>query len=119
MKKETEEKQRDSKRGNHEGKQNKCCLERGRREGRKQEEGRGEGAGWGKEREGLRVETQPPCEWKSTGTETRRVETGNAGEKQRKTREKQAKNVTFQWNLETAQAVQIRRLLTFKRIDSA
>lgn len=40
-------------------------------------------------------------------------------EKQRKKREKQAKNVTFQQNLATAQVVQIRKLVAFERIDSA
>lgn len=40
-------------------------------------------------------------------------------EKQRERQEKPAKIVTFQWNLATAQAIQIRRLLAFQRIDSA
>ena len=40
-------------------------------------------------------------------------------EKQRKRGEKPAKIVTFQWNLATAQATQIRRRLAFESIDSA
>lgn len=52
-------------------------------------------------------------------TQGHREQSENDKEKQRKKREKQAKNVTLQRNLETAQAIQIRRLLAVKRIDSA
>lgn len=86
--------------------------------------GRGAEGHWGLEGDRLRKpenrRRKRLCLSGREHTQGYREQSENDKEKQRKKREKQAKNVTLQWNLETAQAIQIiRRLLAFKRIDSA
>lgn len=77
---------------------------------------RGKGTDSGRQRMNGKKKTLP--EWKDH-TQRDGQQRQNDPEKQRKRREKPAKIVTFQWNLATAQATQIRRLLAFERIDSA